>query len=208
MGLRLEAELVDPRKRASSLVVARYQDPVHAAMGEFEAGHLRPLGHRIAIDEPYQHYQFAGRADLVAWDAEARAMLHLENRTRLPNIQDMAGPFNSKRAYLGQIMAERTGVRGWTSETHVIMALWSAEVLHALRLRTESFRSICPDSSEPFGAWWAGRPPASGRASTLVVVDPLAAGRQRQFVGLDDALTARPRYSGYAHAAEAIARAA
>ena len=40
-----------------------------------------------------------------------------------------------------------------------------------------------------------------GTGSTLVVLDPLAAGRQRVYIALAEALTARPRYRGYAEAA-------
>jgi hypothetical protein len=36
--------------------------------------------------------------------------------------------------------------------------------------------------------------------STLVILDPLASGRQRAFVGLDEALTVRRRHRGYADA--------
>lgn len=202
LGLRLEIDLVDPRKRQSQ--PSRLADPVHGAMGELEAGHLRRLGFPVAIDEPYQHYQFAGRADVAAWDAEARVLLHIENRTRFPDLQEMAGAYNAKRAYFGRVMADRLGLRGWASETHVLVGLWSAEVLHVLRLRTESFRAICPDEPANFSQWWAGSPPSAGRSSTLIVIDPLAVGRQRQFVGLDEALSARPRHRGYADAASKL----
>jgi transcriptional regulator with XRE-family HTH domain len=107
LGLRLEIELMDPRRRQPAQ--ARVADPVHSAMGEIEAAHFRRLEYRVAIDEPYQHYQFAGRADLVAWDVDSRALLHLENRTRFPDVQDMAGAYNAKRAYFGRVFAERLG---------------------------------------------------------------------------------------------------
>jgi hypothetical protein len=83
LGRRAELVLVDPRKKTDSRV-SLSADPVHSAMREFEAAHLRRLGKnlRIGIDEPYQHYQFAGPADVVAWDLAARALLHIENRTR------------------------------------------------------------------------------------------------------------------------------
>ena len=106
-GLRLEMELVDPRKRLGPS--PRFVDIVHSAMGEVEAGHLRrlALGPTVALDEPYQHFQFAGRADLIACDLDRRALLHVENRTRFPDFQDMAGAFNAKRAYLGRVLADR-----------------------------------------------------------------------------------------------------
>jgi transcriptional regulator with XRE-family HTH domain len=199
LGLKLEWELVDPRKRAPMRI--RQQDPVHSAMGEFEAAHFRPMGITISIDEPYQHYQFAGRADLVAWNADALAILHIENRTRFPDLQEAAGSYNAKRAYLGAALADRIGIGQWRSETHVMVAFWSAEVLHALRIRTESFRATCPDDPTAFEQWWSGVMPLGGKTSSLIVLDPLAVGRQRAFISLEDALGARPRHPGYAAAA-------
>jgi transcriptional regulator with XRE-family HTH domain len=203
LALRLEMSLVDPRRRQAML---RQVDLVHSAMGELEAAHLRKLGIAVGLDEPYQHYQFAGRADVVAWDADSRALLHIENRTRFPNFQEMAGGYNSKRAYLSGVLANRLQVGTWRSETHVICALWSSEVVHAIRLRTESFRTLCPDPSMSFESWWRGEPPATGRSSTLVVLDPRATGRQRLWVGLSEALSSRPRYRGYAEAARLLER--
>ena len=201
LGLRIEVELADPRKRDRQDRPRRWTDPVHSAMGEFEARHLRRLGYSIGLDEPYQHYQFAGRADLVAWDAERRTLLHIENRTRFPDIQETAGVYNAKRAYLGGSLAERLGIRRWASKTHVLAALWSSEVLHVVRLRNESFRAPCPDEPESFTGWWTGQPPVRGLTSTLIVLDPLAAGRQRSFTGLDEAMTVRSRHRGYADVA-------
>lgn len=199
LGLRLAFELTDPKKRSEP--PRRLADPVHSNMGELEASHLRGVGFPVGLDEPYQHYQFAGRADVVSWDIDQRALLHLENRTRFPDFQEMAGAYNAKRAYLAASMGERLGVRRWASETHVIVGLWSSEVLHALRLRSESFRALCPHPPEPFRAWWEGRPPPAGKTSTLIILDPLARPRQRTFISLDEALTARPRHRGYADAA-------
>jgi transcriptional regulator with XRE-family HTH domain len=199
LGLRLEFALSDPRRRANARPMGA--DVVHSAMGEVEAAHLRPFGFGVGIDEPYQQFQFAGRADLVAWEVERRALLHLENRTRFPDLQETAGAYNAKRAYLGAALAARLGVRRWASEAHVLVAVWSAEVLHALRLRQASFRALCPDGVAAFDGWWAGQTPATGTSSALVVLDPLAAGRQRPYVDLDAALTARPRHRGYAEIA-------
>jgi transcriptional regulator with XRE-family HTH domain len=205
LGLRLELALVDPRRRTRP---SREADLVHAAMGEAEARQLRAHGFEVGLDVPYQHYQFAGRADLLAWDLERRALLHIENRTRFPNLQETFGSYNAKRAYLAADVAERIGLGGgWRSETHVIVALWSAEVLHSLRLRTASFEAVCPDPLDAFAAWWSGEPPASGDASTFVVFDPdpgPPSARRRRFTGLAQALRAEPRYRDYAEAAQAL----
>ena len=89
------------RRRATD----RSADLVHAAMGELEAARLRAHQFRVAIDEPYQHFQFAGRGDVVSGISKRRALLHIENRTRFPNMQEVAGSDNAKRAYLGDVIA-------------------------------------------------------------------------------------------------------
>jgi transcriptional regulator with XRE-family HTH domain len=204
-SLALDSGRSTPMSRRSDA-----EDFVHAAMGEFEARVLRRPGRTIAIDEPYQHYQFAGRADVLAW--EGRDLLHIENRTRFPNVQDAAGSYNAKRQYLAAALADRLGIgpAGWRSVTHVMACLWSSEVLHVLRLRPATFASVCPSGSEAFKAWLVGTPLAAGATSALVLLDPLApfGARRRTIAPLDDVPRAAPRYRGYAEAADALRRAA
>jgi hypothetical protein len=201
LGMRVEPSLTPIRGRAHERSTG---DVVHSAMAEAEARHLSAVGFRIAIDEPYQHYQFAGRADLLAWDVAEAALLHVENRTRFPNLGEAIGSFNAKRAYLAGAFGPRVRVRHWRTVTHVIVGLWSAEVLHTLRLREKTFRAVCPDGPDAFAAWWRGDPATgSGVSSGLVVFDPLPGQRssRRRFVGLDDVAHVRPRYVDYADAA-------
>jgi hypothetical protein len=201
LGLALRADLVDPRRRAST---ARAEDPVHAAMGETIARRMAGHGFTVAIDEPYQHYQFAGRADLLAWDSDARHVLHVENRTRFPNVQEAIGSYNAKRRYLPAVVADRLGRHhGFESVTNVIAALWSSEAIHTLRLRSTTFAAVCPDAPDAFVAWWNGEPRPSRVVSTLILLDPAAIGRHRTFAELEPAT--RARYRGYADAAAAIA---
>jgi hypothetical protein len=136
---------------------------------------------------------------------ESRALLHVENRTRFPNLQEAFGSYNAKRAYLPGVLAERIGVTRFEQITHVMVALWSSEVLHAIRLHSASFRALCPDPLEVFESWWSGGLPGTAPAgSVLVVFDPFAAGQRHRPIGLDQALIARPRYHDYRQAAEAL----
>ena len=209
LGLELRLDLVDPRRKASGRSA---EDPVHAAMGEIIAE--RMSGHRfgLALDEPYQHYQFAGRADLLAWDLDRSSLLHVENRTGFPNLQDAIGSYAAKRRHMPQVLAERLGVTaGFACVTNVIVALWSSEVLHAVRLRRRTFEAVCPDDLSRFESWWSGAAPERrGSTSSLVLLDPgvTGDGRVRAFVGLDAAIAprTRPRYRGYADALEALTR--
>ncbi len=153
LGLSMEVDFSNRRRGR----MRTDGDLVHAAMGEHEARLLSGFDYRVAIDHPYQHYQFAGRADVLAWSEQHRALLHIENRTRFPNLQDAAGSFNAKCEYLAPVVARQAGLRPFRSEVHVIMALWSAEVLHTLRLRQATFRALCPDNEMGFRGWLRGR---------------------------------------------------
>jgi transcriptional regulator with XRE-family HTH domain len=184
------------------------RDLVHAAMGEAEAGQLMLHGYSVALDEPYQHFQFAGRADLLAWDLDARALLHIENKSRLSDLQDLAGSYNAKRAYLASVMADRLGLgaEGWRTVTHALVVLWSSEVLHVLRLRRATFAALCPSPVEPFGRWWSGEPLVNAVTSSLVIFDPAPdlSSRRVRLVGADRIATVGARYRGYADAAAAL----
>ncbi len=207
LRLDVEIDLVDRRRRQAG--TQRQADPVHAAMGELEVGWLAKHVFPVAVDEPYQHYQFAGRADVVAWDLDTLALLHLENRTAFPNVQESLGSYNAKRAYLAQELATRLGIPGFRSQTHALVCLWSADVLHALRLHTATFRATCPDPAERVSSWLSGSTPPRGATSSLIVLDPFASGCQRTWIDLEAALSSvRPRYAGYADAAARIRRAA
>ena len=203
LGLRPSLRFETPRAGIPRPGTTR--DVVHAAMGECEAARLAGLGLRVAIDEPYQHFQFAGRADVLAWNLDERRLLHIENKSRIDDLQDLAGAYNAKRAYLATALGDRLGVgpRGWRTVSHVLAGLWSSEVLHALRLRSATFRALCPDPPDDLAEWWAGDNPRERSSSTMIVLDPgLDLGRARRWIGLDEAIaSARPRYRGYADAA-------
>jgi transcriptional regulator with XRE-family HTH domain len=202
LSLRPDFRLIDPRHREAA---PRQADIVHAAIGEVLATRLVNFRHPVALDEPFQHYQFAGRADVLSWSVEDRAMLHVENRTRFPNLQEAFGSYNAKRRYLPAVIADRYGIRGgWRSVTHVIAALWSSEVLHSVRIHRSSFAAVCPDAPDAFEAWLSGVPPPDGDTSTIVLIDPVHKPRHRLYVPGDALDAIRPRYPSYADAARAL----
>jgi transcriptional regulator with XRE-family HTH domain len=64
LALRPELFFVDERRSGAT---SRQSDGVHAWMGDAEAGRCQGFNLPVSLDEPYQHYQFAGRGDLVSW---------------------------------------------------------------------------------------------------------------------------------------------
>jgi len=127
-------------------------------------------------------------------------LLHIENRTRFPNIQEAAGAWNAKRQYMPGQLAERLHVPQWQSVSHVMVGLWTRELLEEVRRHRATFQSICPDADDAFEAWWHGKPSAPGVSATFVLLDPVATLR-RQIGQLDEGLSSRPRHRGYAEAA-------
>jgi transcriptional regulator with XRE-family HTH domain len=201
LGLPLDVALGGTDRRSAR----EESDLVHAAMGELEARLVRSLDYGVAIDHPYQHYQFAGRADVLAWRREPAALLHIEDRTRFPDLQQAAGSYDAKRQYLAASVARQLGLPRFSSETHVMAGLWSAEVIHSIRLRSATFSVLCPDPDDRLRAWFSGSPPAGGVTSSLVLLDPLARRRSQAMISLEAVLAgARPRLRGYRDAAERL----
>jgi len=204
LQLRPLLQLVNPRRRDN--VPTSQADQVHAAMGEAQAAHLRRLGFETALDEPYQHFQFAGRADVVAWSRPMRALLHIENRTLFPDLQGAFGTFNAKRTYFGTELAARIGADSWRSETHVMAILPTADTVRSIRSHRASFESVCPNPIEGFACWWRGDPPTAGRQAMLAFFDPLEPTYRPgvPWLGLAQLDTLRPRYRAYEDAARVL----
>ncbi len=196
LALPIEVSFDDPRTRAPR----RAEDPVHAAIVEMLAARYATQDRLVVADEPFQHYQFAGRADLAVIDPAGPDLLHHEVKTAIANVGELAGAWNVKRQYLARALAERHAMPdGFRSVTHVLTIAWTAECLHVIRLREATIRSLGPDASETFEAWWRGaRPGAPAVISTVVVLDPVARPRAMAWAPLRDVRTLRPRHAGYA----------
>jgi transcriptional regulator with XRE-family HTH domain len=201
LGLPLQVSIDDGRARTAR----ERSDMVHSAMAEVEVAMLSRHAFRLAVDEPYQHFHFAGRADLLAWTTAPAALLHIENRTRFPDIGETAGSFNAKCRYLPAVLAQRLGIRAWAAETHAIVGLWSSEVIHAVRAREATFRTLCPDDEGALLGWFSGQVPRAEVVRCFALLDPVAHGRQRSVVGLEALLNGvRPRFRDYREAAERL----
>ncbi len=186
----------------------RDQDPVHAAMGEVEAKHLRRLGYVVRMDEPYQHFRFAGRADSWpgTWGAAPSCISRTERASRTSRTRSAVTTESA-----------RTSVACWPSV--------SGSPKGGAARRMRSSRSGHPRSFEACAcasnrSWPSVRTmsrssphggqanPAAGRHTTLVILDPVDFGRRDQasFIGLADLGRAEPRYTGYAEAVATLRR--
>ena len=137
---------------------------------------------------------------MTAIDERGPDLLHHEVKTAMPNVGELAGAWNVKREYLAGALADRHASRGgFRSVTHVLTFAWTAECLHALRLRAATIRSMGPEPPEAFARWWeGGEPAAAGITSTVIVFDPVEQPRRPAWASLDALGTLRPRHRGYA----------
>lgn len=197
LGLRFEVTLEDTRSKARP---GQAEDPVHSAIVETLAARYAAQGRDVAADEPFQHFQFAGRADVTAVDPAGPDLLHHEVKTAIPNVGELAGAWNVKRQYLARALADRHAIRGgFRSVTHVLTIAWTADCLHVLRLRGATIRSLGPDAPDAFTRWWDGaRPVAAGITAAVVMFDPVERPRAPAWAPLDDLEALRPRHRGYA----------
>jgi hypothetical protein len=117
------------------------------------------------------------------------------------------GSFNAKCLWLADRVAERQHTHRFANQTHVLVLLWSEEILAVVRTLERTIRSLGPSGARPFAAWWDGAP-LRGVHRSVVVLDPIDRGTaQPRWAGLDDALKWRPRYRGYLEAHEELRRA-
>lgn len=203
LGLRLEASFADRRVSGRP---RGDEDPVHSAIVEMLASRYSAQGRQVTADEPFQHYQFAGRADLAVIDLTGPDLLHHEVKTAIPNVGELAGAWNVKRQYLARALADRRAApHGFRTVTHVLTIAWTADCLHAVRLREASIRSLGPDDSGAFEAWWRGDVPAVPRVTaTVVLIDPVERPRASAWAPIADLPSSRPRHAGYASLLSAL----
>ena len=131
---------------------------MHAAIVETLAARYAAQGRLVAADEPFQHFQFAGRADVTAVDPAGPDLLHHEVKTAIPNVGELAGAWNVKRQYLAASIAQRHGFRGgFRSVTHVAHDRLDRR-LPARPPPSRSHRSAAcgPDAPDAFARWWEG----------------------------------------------------
>jgi transcriptional regulator with XRE-family HTH domain len=86
----------------------------HAAMHEAMARHLQSLdGWTCEPEVSFSIYGERGVIDVLAWHAKARALLVIELKTELVDINEMMGTLDRKHRLANQIARERS----WDSET-------------------------------------------------------------------------------------------
>jgi transcriptional regulator with XRE-family HTH domain len=105
LGIRF---LIMPRWRGTDL--ERLLDSAHALIVERVAAHLGRHGWEVIIEYTFSHYGERGSVDLVAWHASRRALLLVEAKSELVNLQELHAAMDRKRRVVPQLLLRE---RGW-----------------------------------------------------------------------------------------------
>jgi transcriptional regulator with XRE-family HTH domain len=105
----LEVELrFEPRWRGPAL--ERLRDSGHAASVEAVAADVGGRGWDVLVEVGFNHFGERGSADLVGWRADDRALLIVEVKTTLVDLQATLAAIDRKRRILPGVLARE---RGW-----------------------------------------------------------------------------------------------
>ena len=109
IGGALEVSVqVSPRWRGGD--VDRLLDEQHAALVEAAAATLRGLGWVVVVEYTFSHYGERGSVDLAAWQPRAAALLLLEVKSRVVDVQDLLSTTDRKERLVPRLLATE---RSW-----------------------------------------------------------------------------------------------
>jgi len=86
-------------------------DSAHARIVEYVVGRLRALGWEIVVEHTFNHFGERGSVDIVAWHPGRRALLLIEVKSRLSDLQEMLSTFARKLRIVPPLLAEQNGWR-------------------------------------------------------------------------------------------------
>jgi transcriptional regulator with XRE-family HTH domain len=130
----------------------RFRDRLHAAMVEQTVALLIAGGWEVAPEHSFNHFGERGAVDVLAWHPHWRALLVVEVKTRLWDLQETLSTLDRKRRLL-PLLAARD--RGWSPDI-VGVALTLPELSthrHAIARHRATFRAAFPDGQIDVRRW-------------------------------------------------------
>ena len=102
----------EPRWRGGEL--PRLVDARHAAMVERVVARLSACGWAAVVEYTFNHFGEKGAMDVIGWRAAERALLVVEVKTELDNLQNMLSVLDRKARLVPQLVAAE---RGWHAQS-------------------------------------------------------------------------------------------
>jgi transcriptional regulator with XRE-family HTH domain len=132
----------------------RLRDRLHAAMVEQVATSLLTLGWEIAPERSFNYYGVRGSADILAWRRSSDALLVVETKTRLIDLQDTLTALDRKRRVLPGSVARELG---WAPRlVGVILAMPEISThRHVIERHATTFAAALPQRQVEVRRWLA-----------------------------------------------------
>jgi transcriptional regulator with XRE-family HTH domain len=134
--------------------VDRLRDRLHAAMVEQVVSMLAPLGWEMAPERSFNYYGERGSTDILAWHAASGALLVVETKTRLWDVQDTLVTLDRKRRLLPGLAARELGWRA--SAVGVVLVLPEMSThRHVIERHAATFGAALPQRQLEVRSWLA-----------------------------------------------------
>lgn len=193
--IRRSAQAVDvvvelePRGGAHHLV--RLLDEGHAALVEHLVALLRRCGWTVLAEYTFNHYGDRGSVDIVAWHPQTQALLIVEVKTRIADVQGLLTSFDRKlRIVPGLLRRER----GWEARTvgRLLLVDGGSTQRRAVTSHAETFASVLPQGSRDARRWIAQ---PSGSLAAVWFVSPTTVSRGNHVSATSRRVRQRPSRS-------------
>ena len=132
----------------------RLTDRVHAALVEEVSLYLETRGWTLSPEHSFNHYGERGSVDILAWHAAHDALLVVEVKTRIWDVQDLLTTMDRKLRLLPGIAARRWGWRATTAGMLLVLPDLSTH-RHVIERHAATFRAALPDRQHRARAWLA-----------------------------------------------------
>lgn len=132
--------------------IDRIRDRRHAALVESAARVLLGLGWELEPEYTFSHYGERGSIDVLAWSPSDRALLIVEIKTRIWDLQDLLSRLDTKRRLVPGL---RERERGWRpSRLGVVLCMEERSThRHLIQRHSTTFGSALPDRQIQVRRW-------------------------------------------------------
>ncbi len=166
VGLTLEITVRGP---TGELV----KDEEHALLTQWVKRQLEPMGWQTDAEASYSIYGERGRIDLLGWHPGRRIVLIDEQKTDLPDVQDLLGTLDVKERLAKQIAREH----GWDADAVAVLLVVTRTNRNVRTV--QRFEGLFSRFSlrGAAAARWLRDPEGHGPHHLLLFVPPEAVGR-------------------------------
>jgi transcriptional regulator with XRE-family HTH domain len=132
--------------------VDRLRDRPHAAMVERVVSMLEASGWETKLEYSFSHYGERGSVDVLAWHAGSRAILVVETKTRIWDIQDLLFTLDRKRRLLPGLVARELGWKALVIGVVLVLPELSTH-RHVLDRHAATFKAALPRRQRDVRQW-------------------------------------------------------